>query len=112
MIFDARNGFEFHPPIARNLPLRCDISLIAGFRLTRSGYRMSEPDVRKGMPSVKVSRDEFKRRYRSPFADPAFDPLQRQLDEIIAAAWDAYSNSRKSPRTRKARPGFAGPGYG
>jgi multimeric flavodoxin WrbA len=72
---------------------------------------MSEPDVRKGMPSVKVSRDEFKRRYRSRFADPAFDPLQRQLDEIIAAAWDAYSNSRKSPRTRKAGPGFADPGY-
>jgi len=72
---------------------------------------MTEPDVRKGMPPVKLSRDEFEGRYRSRFADPAFEPLQKQLDAIVAAAWDAYSNSRKSPHTRKAGPGFADPGY-
>jgi hypothetical protein len=27
------------------------------------------------------------------------------------AAWDAYSNGRKSPLTRKAGPGFADPDY-
>jgi multimeric flavodoxin WrbA len=72
---------------------------------------MAEPDVRKGMPPVKLSRDEFEWRYRSRFIDPAFAPLQAELDAIVAAAWDAYSNSRKSPVTRKAGQGFADPDY-
>lgn len=72
---------------------------------------MANPDIRKGMPSVELSREEFERRYRSRFVDPAFDPLARELDAIVAAAWDGYSNSRKAPRTRKAGPGFADPDY-
>jgi multimeric flavodoxin WrbA len=72
---------------------------------------MTEPDIRKGMPTVKLSREEFGRRYRGRFADPVFQPLQRELDAIIEAAWDAYSHSRKSPVTRKAGPGFADPAY-
>ena len=72
---------------------------------------MAPVDVRKGMPSVELSREEFEKRYRSRFADPAFEPLRRELDAITAAAWDAYSNSRKAPRTRKAGPGFADPDY-
>jgi multimeric flavodoxin WrbA len=72
---------------------------------------MAPVDVRKGMPSVELSREEFEKRYRSRFADPAFKPLQRELDAIIAAAWDGYSNSRKAPVTRKAGPGFADPDY-
>ena len=63
---------------------------------------MAEPDVRKGMPPVKLTRYEFERRYRSRFIDPAFAPLQAELDAIVAAAWDAYGNSRKSPVTRKS----------
>jgi multimeric flavodoxin WrbA len=72
---------------------------------------MAEPDIRKGMPAVKLSRDEFEKRYRSRFADPTFKPLQKELDAIVAAAWDAYSDSRKSPVTRKAGEGFADPDY-
>ena len=72
---------------------------------------MAEPDVRKGMPPVKLPRDEFEKRYRSRFVDPAFEPLQREIDAIVAAAWDAYSHSRKAPVTRKAGPGFADPDY-
>jgi multimeric flavodoxin WrbA len=72
---------------------------------------MAPVDVRKGMPSVELSREEFEKRYRSRFADPAFEPLSRELDAITAAAWDAYSNSRKAPLTRKAGPGFADPDY-
>ena len=68
-------------------------------------------DVRKGMPSVKLTRAEFEKRYRGRFADPAFRPFQRELAAIVDAAWDAYSNSRKSPVTRKAGPGFADPDY-
>src|SRR4051794_38937078 len=73
--------------------------------------QMAQADVRKGMPSVDLSREEFEKRYRSRFRDPAFKPLQRELDAIVAAAWDGYSNSRKSPLTRKAGPGFADPDY-
>ena len=58
---------------------------------------MAEPDVRKGMPPVKLPREEFESRYRSQFVDPAFKPLERELDAIIGAAWDAYCHSRKSP---------------
>src|SRR6059058_4260582 len=72
---------------------------------------MAEPDVRKGMPPVKLPRAEFEKRYRSRFVDPALQPLQRELDAIVAAAWDAYSHSRKAPHTRKAGPGFADPDY-
>src|SRR3979409_1995252 len=72
---------------------------------------MAPVDVRKGMPSVELSREEFEKRYRSRFADPAFRPLQRELDAIIAAAWDGYINYRKAPVTRMAGPGFADPDY-
>ncbi|MEK9282861.1 flavodoxin family protein [Bradyrhizobium sp. ISRA442] len=72
---------------------------------------MTEPDVRKGMPPVKLSREEFANRYKRQFADPIFAPLQRELDRIIAAAWDACSHSRKAPITQKAGAGFADPGY-
>ncbi|MHC2334595.1 flavodoxin family protein [Bradyrhizobium sp. USDA 4454] len=72
---------------------------------------MTQPDVRKGMPSVQLSRDEFERRYRSRFTDPGFGPLHREIDAIVAAAWDAYSHSRKAPQTRQAGPGFSDPTY-
>src|SRR5882762_51172 len=72
---------------------------------------MTDPDIRKGMPPVKLSREQFETRYRGRFVDPVFWPLERELDAIVAAAWDAYSHSRKSPLTRKAGPGFADPNY-
>jgi multimeric flavodoxin WrbA len=70
-----------------------------------------EPDVRRGMPAVKLPREEFERRYLARFADPVFAPLERELATIVAAAWDAYSHSRKSPLTRRAGEGFADPAY-
>jgi multimeric flavodoxin WrbA len=63
------------------------------------------------MPPVKLSRAEFEKRYRSRFADPVFGALQKELAAIIAAAWDSYSDSRKSPLTRKAGEGFSDPDY-
>ena len=72
---------------------------------------MFEIDVRKGMPSTKLSREEFDRRFRSRFSDPAFEPLEAEMSAMTAAAWDGYTNSRKSPRTRKAGAGFADPNY-
>ncbi|MBN9584965.1 MAG: NADPH-dependent FMN reductase [Afipia sp. 62-7] len=72
---------------------------------------MADVDVRKGMPSARLSKEDFTRRYRARFADPAFDSLQREISAIIDAAWDGYDHSRKSPRTRKAGPDFADPDY-
>jgi multimeric flavodoxin WrbA len=75
------------------------------------GKKMAEPEVRKGMPPVKLDRHEFETRYRRRFADPAFEPLQGELNAIVAAAWDAYSHARKAPVTRRAGAGFADPEY-
>lgn len=72
---------------------------------------MVDINIRKGMPPVKIDKDEFVRRYRARFADPVFEPLQREVSAVIDAAWDAYAQSRKSPRTHKAGPGFSDPNY-
>jgi multimeric flavodoxin WrbA len=72
---------------------------------------MPDPGIRTGMPSIKLTREEFSRRYRSRYIDPAFKGLDREIEAIIAAAWDAYSHSRKAPHTRKAGPGFSDPDY-
>jgi multimeric flavodoxin WrbA len=72
---------------------------------------MDKPEVRTGMPPRRLDRETFERRYRSGFADPIFDSLSDQIGALAAAAWDAYSKGRKSPRTRRAGPGFADPDY-
>ena len=65
----------------------------------------------QGNARGQARRGEFRRRFLSQFPDPAFEPLSSELDRIAGAAWDAYANGRKSPRTRKAGPGFADPTY-
>jgi multimeric flavodoxin WrbA len=71
--------------------------------------RKTEP--RKGSPDVELDQASFAARFRSQFQDPAFEPLTGALDSITAAAWDAYRNHRKSPRTRRAGAEFADPEY-
>jgi multimeric flavodoxin WrbA len=66
---------------------------------------------RKGMPSPRLPEEEFKRRFKQQYTDPAFEPLSAEVDKIAAAAWDAYAHSRKSPRTQQAGPGFSDPNY-
>jgi multimeric flavodoxin WrbA len=68
-------------------------------------------EPRKGMPSPRLGEAAFKQRFRSQFVDPAFAPLGDELEKITDAAWDAYNNSRKSPHTQKAGPGFVDPDY-
>jgi multimeric flavodoxin WrbA len=72
---------------------------------------MAASHIRKGMPPVKLSRLEFEKRYRARFLDPVFAPLNKEIEAIIAAAWDAYSHSRKAPVTRRAGEEFADPDY-
>src|SRR5262249_59932856 len=62
---------------------------------------------RKGMPSPRLNEGEFRRRFLAQFQDPAFAELSRELDQVAAAAWDAYAHSRKAPRTHKAGSEFA-----
>jgi multimeric flavodoxin WrbA len=69
------------------------------------------PVVRKGQPSTALTRDQFSKRLRERFYDPAFEPLHDEIDRLVAAAWDSYDQYRKNPRTRKAGPGFANPEF-
>lgn len=69
------------------------------------------PEPRKGMPSPELDRATFEARFRSRFADPAFDPLREAIDRLAATAWDGYISGRKSPLTRVAGQGFADPDY-
>ena len=72
---------------------------------------MDTPAVRKGQRDVKLSREEFERRLRERFYDPAFEAVRSEIDRIVDVAWQAYDGYRKSPRTRKAGPGFADPEF-
>ncbi len=69
------------------------------------------PEPRKGMPSPRLPREEFRRRFLSRFRDPAFDDHAAALDAVAEVAWEAYDDQRKSPLTRKAGPGHADPDY-
>jgi multimeric flavodoxin WrbA len=68
-------------------------------------------EPRHGMPSPKLSREEFRRRYLLQFVDPAFDRLRQHLDEAADIAWEAYEAGRKAPLTRKAGAEFHDPSY-
>lgn len=72
---------------------------------------MSTPQARKGTPDPTLNEAEFRKRFLQQFQDPAYEPLGSELQRIADAAWDAYSHHRKSPKTRKAGPGFADPDY-
>jgi multimeric flavodoxin WrbA len=69
------------------------------------------PKVRTGQGDTQLSREEFGRRFREQFYDPAFEPLQDQIEQLLEVAWSGYSASRKSPRTVRAGPGFTDPTY-
>ena len=71
----------------------------------------SAVDVRKGQGDVSLSREEFARRLRERFYDPAFAAVEGAIEQIIDVAWSAYEQSRKSPRTRVAGEGFADPDF-
>ena len=72
---------------------------------------MSDILPRKGMPGTKLSEPEFRTRFLAQFPDPAFEPIAADLSRVADAAWDAYHNGRKSPKTQPAGPGFADPNY-
>jgi multimeric flavodoxin WrbA len=67
------------------------------------------PKVRTGQGSTKLTREEFDRRWKEQFYDPAFEIARSQVNQLADIAWEAYQGQRKSPRTRKAGPEFADP---
>ena len=67
------------------------------------------PKVRTGQTPTKLSKFEFLLRWRQRFYDPAFDSHEEELNSLAEIAWQNYTESRKSSRTRKAGPGFADP---
>ena len=69
------------------------------------------PEVRTGQGDVKLSRDEFERRLRERFYDSLFDAASSQIDHILDLAWKGYDEYHKSPRVRRAGPGFATPEF-
>jgi multimeric flavodoxin WrbA len=56
-------------------------------------------------------RETFRERFMADWSDPAFDAERESLGRLEAIAWQAYSEGRKAPRTRKAGPEFADPDY-
>ena len=71
----------------------------------------SIPEVRKGQARWPMTRDDFSRRFRARFFDPAFDASTADIDALLDIAWDNYLQARKAPRTRKGGPEFADPEY-
>ena len=69
------------------------------------------PKVRTGQGSTKLTREEFERRWMERFYDPAFGAASGDAERLVDIAWHAYDDYRKSPRTRKAGPGFANPDF-
>ena len=67
--------------------------------------------IRKGMPSVQLSKAEFTARLRERFYDPAFAEVGAEIERIIEKAWEGYDKYRKNPRTQSAGRGFADPNF-
>jgi multimeric flavodoxin WrbA len=72
---------------------------------------MTRTVPRRGMPSPRLTRAEFQNRFLQQFTDSAFSPLVADLERVEAAAWEAYADSRKSPRTQPAGDEYADPTY-
>ena len=73
--------------------------------------KKQSPEPRKGQFRGKISREAFEKRFRQHFFDPAFGPKQAEIEALAELAWQGYESARKSPRTRKAGPGYADPDY-
>ncbi len=69
------------------------------------------PKPRTGQAPPPLSREEFGKRFRRSFYDPAFQPEHDAIARLEAIAWDGYEKDRKAPLTVKAGKEFADPDY-
>lgn len=67
--------------------------------------------IRKGQAPAPLSRSAFHERFMQSFVDPAFQVESEALTRVEDIAWDAYSEGRKSPVTRKAGAGYSDPNH-
>jgi multimeric flavodoxin WrbA len=67
---------------------------------------MADIEIRKGMPDVSISREEFEKRFRARFYDPLFESVEAELKKVTDVAWVTYKDYHKSPRLRPAGEGF------
>ena len=72
---------------------------------------MPKPKVRKGMPSVQLTKEEFSKRARERFYDPTFDAVAPEIERVIAVAWKNYTEYHRNPRKRRAGRGFSDPEF-
>lgn len=73
--------------------------------------RFLNPKVRTGQGSTRLTREEFQRRWKQKFYDPAFAPEESSIDRLAEIAWQAYQDRRKNPRTRPAGGEFSDPDH-
>jgi len=73
----------------------------------RRGSRRSP----QGYAQPASDRSEFERRFLSQFPDSNFAKHSQELAVITEAVWQAYNNSNKAPRIRKAGAGYSDPDY-
>ena len=67
--------------------------------------------VRKGQAPGTMPREQFSKRFRERFYDPAYRRLDAEIARLEDIAWEAYCEGRKAPITEKAGPEFADPDY-
>ena len=48
---------------------------------------MATVKARKGMPKTELGKDEFERRLRQRFYDPAFSPVDASVEATLPIAW-------------------------
>ncbi|MFN4140721.1 flavodoxin family protein [Aestuariivirga sp.] len=70
---------------------------------------MAKIDVRKGMPDVSLTKDEFAARFREQFHDPGFEGAAAEIERIVDVAWTSYAEYHKNPRMAPAGPDFSKP---
>ena len=69
------------------------------------------PKPRTGQAPPMLDRQEFGKRFRIAFYDPAFQPEEAAIARLEEIAWNNYQDDHKAPVTVKAGRGFADPDY-
>ena len=68
-------------------------------------------EVRKGQAPPPIERNEFHLKFVRSFYDPAFRAEDAAIARLEDIAWQAYTEGRKAPVTRKGGAEFADPEY-
>jgi polyphosphate kinase 2 (PPK2 family) len=64
------------------------------------------PKVRTGQTPTKLTKEEYLKRWRERFYDPAIASKRVELDAIAEIAWEAYDDARKSASDAQSRNGL------